>query len=318
MKAAVKNRSEMFICDIPAKMLKRNTNLSKGARMLYGTMRGLANGKTGELAIRGNPLGWKFIAREAEIGRDRWQRLLRELLASGYVTRVRERVELYKGGRKRNVLGRARYFVHKQPRTIKKSSALLVPDSRTVEESGIQISSETPYRQGRSASPAHEERQEAGRTREQSSSGSPATPDDDFRAISLELQANPFLPEETNILMDRIRRRLRERWPHLFEPYQQHIQEDDFLSSAIEMIGERGEERIINPIAYFTTALVEMLVHADGPDPQTFQDDFGWLVEKAQRKRQLRERYMDKLQPLTAEQEEARRQFNRVVEGKNQ
>ena len=282
--------------------------------MLYLAMRGLASGKTGELAIRGNPLDWRFIARRAEIGRDLWQRLLRELLASGYVTRERGRVEHYKGGRKRIVLGRARYFVHKQPKSIKKPSILLVPDSPTVEESGTQISSETPYCPERSASLVSEERKAVERTRAQSSSGSPATPDDDFRASSLESKANPFLPEETQILMDRIRRRLRERWPQLFELYKKHLQDDDFVSSAIELIGGRGEEQIINRIAYFTTALSEILVAADGPDPETFEDDLGWLIERAQKKRELREKYMGQLQPLSPKSEERRQQFNRMVE----
>ena len=34
-----------FICDLPAQLLQRNDKLSRGARMLYGTLRALANGK---------------------------------------------------------------------------------------------------------------------------------------------------------------------------------------------------------------------------------------------------------------------------------
>jgi|HubBroStandDraft_6_1064221.scaffolds.fasta_scaffold157765_2 hypothetical protein len=297
-----------FICDVPAKMLKRSKDLSKGARMLHGTMRGLANGRTGELAIRGNPLDWKFIAREAEIGRDQWQRLLRELLASGYVTRERERAEHYKSGRKRIVLGRARYFVHKQPKRAKKPSILLMPDSPTVEESGTQVFSETPYRAERSASPVCELKT-VEKKNHQSSSGSPATPDDDDDSRACSLESNPFLPDETKILMDRIRRRLRERWPQLFEPYKKQLQDDDFLSSAIQMIGERGEEQIVNPIAYFTTALIEILLTADGPDPETFDDDFGWLVQKAENKRDLREWFMPGFTGPTLQTEEHRRAF---------
>jgi len=295
-------------------MLKRSTQLSRGARSLYVTMRGLANGKTGELAIRGTPLDWRYIARQAEIGRNVWQRCLKELMVAGYVTREREMVELYKNGRKRMVWGRAHYFAHRQPKTTKKTMILPMPVSCTVEEKGAQISSETPYCPECSASPVTEERKAVERTRAQSSSGSPATPDDDFRASSLESKANPFLPEETQFLMDRIRRRLRERWPQLFELYKKHLQDDDFLSSAIELIGGRGEEQIINRIAYFTTALSEILVAADGPDPETFEDDFGWLIERAQKKRELREKYMGQLQPLSPKSEERRQQFNRMVE----
>jgi hypothetical protein len=318
MKPATKERSKPFICDVPATFLKRSTKLSRSARMLYMAMRALANGKTGELAIRGNPLDWRYISKQAEIGRNVWQRCLKELIAAGYVTREREIVEHYKDGRKRMVWGRAHYFAHRQPKTVKKPMILPMPLSCTVEEKGTQIFSETPYCLERGAPPASEEQKSVERRDIKSSSGAPPTLDDDFSSTSLDSEANPFLPEETKILMGRIRRRLRERWPHLFEPYQKHVQDDDFLASAIGMIGERGEERIINQIAYFTTALVEILVHADGPDPETFDDDFGWLVEIAEKKRQLREKYLGKLQPLTAEQDQARQQFNRMVDGKIQ
>jgi hypothetical protein len=79
--------ARLFIVDVPASLLKRNANLSKNARRLYLTMRGLANGKTGELAIRGCPLDWRYISRQAEMGRDAWQRGVRELIAAGLVVR---------------------------------------------------------------------------------------------------------------------------------------------------------------------------------------------------------------------------------------
>ena len=120
-------------------MTRKHANLSKAARSLYLTMRGLASGKSGELAIRGNPFDWKYIARKAEIGRDVWQRCIKELLAAGLVSRLRERVCMYRDGRKRAVLGRAHYFVHRQPKTAKKPKILLMPDFSTVEESGRQI-----------------------------------------------------------------------------------------------------------------------------------------------------------------------------------
>ena len=139
-----------FIVDVPASLLKRNATLSRNSRVLYLTMRGLANGKTGELAIRGNPLDWRYIARQAEMGRDAWQRAVRELIVAGLVVRKRPRVTIYRGGRRRVVLGRARYFVHRQARaakqakTDKESQVLLMPDFSAVEESGIQIASNTP------------------------------------------------------------------------------------------------------------------------------------------------------------------------------
>jgi hypothetical protein len=69
------------------------------------------------------------------------------LIAAGLVSRKRERVYIYRNGRKRAVLGRARYFVHrkqKTTKTTKTTTILLMPDSSTVEESGIQSSSKTP------------------------------------------------------------------------------------------------------------------------------------------------------------------------------
>jgi hypothetical protein len=308
------NRSDAFVCDMPAPMLKKNNKISKAARSLYATLRGLANGKTGELAIRGNPLDWKFIARAAEIGRDQWQRALRELIVSGWVTKKRERVELYKHGRKRNVLGRARYFVHKQPKPLKKPNILLVPDSPTVEGSGTQISSETPYCPARSVSPLSEERKGFERIRTKSSSGSPTTPDDDFQANSLESKANPFLPEEDKNLLMRIRKRLAELHKPLYGRFAEQIQDDDFMVAGIELVDGRGTDQIRNPATYFTTSLVEILIAAN-PGEQV-KDDFSRLIKRSRRRRERRQKYMGQLHPLSAESEEKRQQFNRMVEGR--
>ena len=128
-----------FVVDMPAPMLKRHAKISKGARMLYCTMRALANGRTGELSIRGGPLDWELIRRRAEICKNVWQRLLRELTAAGLVSCTRERVFVFKNGRKFAVLGRAHYFVYKQPKTKKKPVNLLKPFSCTVQEKGTQI-----------------------------------------------------------------------------------------------------------------------------------------------------------------------------------
>jgi hypothetical protein len=307
------NRSDAFVCDMPAPMLKKNNKISKAARSLYATLRGLANGKTGELAIRGNPLDWKFIARAAEIGRDQWQRALRELIVSGWVTKKRERVELYKHGRKRNVLGRARYFVHKQPKPLKKPNILLMPDSPTVEESGTQISSETPYCPVRGVSTLSEERKGFERIRTKSSSGSPPTPGDDVQVNSLESMANPFLPEEDRALLAQVRKRLRERHEPLYRQFLEQILDDDFLMAAIELIDFRGEDQILNPLAYFTTSIVEILSAAN---PGDGDDDFSRLVKQSQRRRKRRQRYLGPLQPLSVESEERRQQFNRMVEGR--
>ena len=314
MRIALKNRGKPFICDVPANMLKRSKEFSKGARMLYGTMRGLANGKTGELAIRNNPLNWKFIASEAEIGRDLWQRFLRELRASGYVTCVRERVEHYRGGRKRNVLGRARYFVHKQPKINEKQRLLLMPDSPTVEKSGRQFSSETPHRSEKGASPLNGERIRTRGTRTQSSSSSPEIADDDSHGNAMESKANPFLSEEDQALLCRIRKRLRERHEPLYRQFREHIEDDDFLMAGIELIDVRGKELILNPLTYFTMSFVEIFNTAR--PGEGIDDDFSVLVAEARRRHERREKYIGQLRPLSAESEERRQQFNRSMEGK--
>ncbi len=306
-------RRDPFICDMPAPMLKRHNRLSKAARSLYSTMRALADGTTGELAIRGNPLDWKCIAREAEIGRDQWQRGLQELTNAGLVSKERERVEHYKHGRKRKVLGRARYFVHKQPKPLKKPNILLMPDSPTVEESGTQLSSETPYCPVRGVSTLSEERKGFERIRTKSSSGSPPTPDDDVQVNSLESKANPFLPEEDRALLAQVRKRLRERHEPLYRQFLEQILDDDFLMAAIELIDFRGEDQILNPLAYFTTSIVEIFSAAN---PGDGDDDFSRLVKQSQRRRKRRQRYLGPLQPLSVESEERRQQFNRMVEGR--
>jgi hypothetical protein len=134
---AVPKSKRPFIVDIEASLLKRNARLSKAARSLYGTMCGLADGKTKELAINGHPLDWSYIAREAEIGRCSWLKYLRELTIAGLVRTERERVTRIVDGRKRVVFGRAHYFVPRQAiseENIKKQPILLRSISSTVQE----------------------------------------------------------------------------------------------------------------------------------------------------------------------------------------
>jgi hypothetical protein len=107
-------KKKPFIVDAPASMLKRNEQLSKGARHLYMTMRALADGKTGELKINGRWLRATAIESAAEIGRDARLRYMRELVAMGFVTRDFERVLRFIGGRRRMVRGRTQYKVHRE------------------------------------------------------------------------------------------------------------------------------------------------------------------------------------------------------------
>jgi hypothetical protein len=306
MKLATKERSKSFICDIPAHLLKRSTELSRGARNLYATMRALANGKTGELAIRGNPLDWRFIARRAEIGRDLWQRLLRELLASGYVTRERERVEHYRHGRKRIVLGRARYFVHKLPKTIRKPSILLMPDSSTVGESGTQIISETPYRGTASVVDvvSASERSEKGNQ----PSSSPCGHDDDSRETSVDSLTNLLLTDEDQILVRNVQARLHTQYPRAYDRNKSRVDDPAFIQEAICVVDGRGHSAISVSDAYFASGISKIL---------DCEMDMLALSATLARKEKLRKKYMTEFSPtLTPAQEESRQKFHRMVEGK--
>jgi len=130
-------------------MLKRNMQLSKNARHLYMTMRALANGRTGELKLNGRWLPAVAIDSDAEMCRDVRMSAMRELITFGFVTTDRERIERFIGGRKRVVLGRTRYRVHRQPmspcsKISKKPNVLLKSISSTVEEIDSQDLSNPP------------------------------------------------------------------------------------------------------------------------------------------------------------------------------
>jgi hypothetical protein len=307
MKATVKNRSKPFICDVPAQMLKRSTQFSRGARTLYVTMRALANGKTGELAIRGNPLDWRYISKQAEIGRFTWLKAQKELTAAGYVTVERERVYNYKGGKKRTVLGRAHYFAHRQPITIKKPLFAVKSDSCTVHESDPQISSETPYRNRAFAVGVARERK---KLKEARKSSSPTSDDDVSRVTSSDSKANPFCSEEDETLIRNVQGRLRVQYPQAYGRNKDLVDDSLFIQEAISLIDERGESAISVPHAYFASGIAKIL---------DCEKDRLILSDLVTRKARLRRKFTADFTPtLNATQEQARRRFNRMVEGKIQ
>jgi hypothetical protein len=118
---------KLFIVDAPAPMLRRSTEFSKNARILYMTMRAMADGRTGQLRIGTRWLLATAIDSAAEMCRDNRMCAMRELIALGLVTAERERVSRIIKGRERVVLGRTKYTVHK-PNTLLRSI------SSTVEE----------------------------------------------------------------------------------------------------------------------------------------------------------------------------------------
>ena len=139
--------SRPFIVDAPATMLKRNTELSRNARNLYGTMRALADGKTGHLKIKGRWLRACVFDRAAEMCRCVRLGAMRELVAYGLVTVERERIERFLDGRRRVVFGPCHYTVHRQAvsrKTFKKPQILQESIFSTVEEIDSQVFSNPP------------------------------------------------------------------------------------------------------------------------------------------------------------------------------
>jgi hypothetical protein len=313
MKGTAKTRSKPFICDVPAKMLKRSTQLSRDARSLYGTMRALANGKTGELAIRGNPLDWRFICKQAEIGRQTWLKARRELIAAGYMTVERERVYNYTGGSKRTVLGRARYFVHRQPKTIKTPLFLLESDSCTVQQSDPQILSETPSsaRLGFDGFDFQVSGLEDPRAQSSSPTQNPKG-DDDSRVPFSDSRANPFLTEEDSHIIRAVRKNLADAYSPLYGALQLESLPDEWFAVAMSFIESRGCAKIGSPVAFFTRAFVNFFSNiASGVRVEDDELLLKCVNEAVKRKAELREKYMANFSgQLCEESERQRRTFN--------
>ncbi len=157
--------------------------LSREARYVYLGLRGLANGRTGALAIKGNPLDWRYICKQLEIGRYTWLWVRKDLIAAGLLSENRLRVIRFKDGRKREVLGETTYYVHKQPlapKTDKKPRILLKSDSPNKGESDPQSFKDTLTGRGQSVSGVSLlEKAEKGRGKNHHLLLQPQEPDDD-------------------------------------------------------------------------------------------------------------------------------------------
>jgi hypothetical protein len=143
-RASSKSDSKLFVVDADARLFKGKNKLSLGEQSLYMTMRSLADGQTGELAINGHALDWRYICREAQISRCTWLKRRRGLIAAGLLYEHRERVAYFdhKVGRLRTVLAETHYFIRRQAdagKTTKNSMILLKSTSSTVEEVDPQI-----------------------------------------------------------------------------------------------------------------------------------------------------------------------------------
>jgi hypothetical protein len=182
-----------FTVDAEAAMLKRNRDLSRNARILYMALRALADGKTGELRIKGRWLKATEFDREAEMCREVRMAAMRELIAVGFVEMKRPRICRKISGRMRVVLAGCQYSVFKTPRPkIDQKPAdssrvdLLQSISSTVEEIGSQYLPEAPLRVRYSVSGSNGT--DSLREHTSSSSESPTknqTPDDDDVRVSI-------------------------------------------------------------------------------------------------------------------------------------
>jgi hypothetical protein len=110
-----------IVREISADMLRKNPQLSKGARMLWLTMKSMADYRTGELRHRQHWYTGKEIDQRAEISTRLRKGLMKELVKAGLVRWKRERVMRYLRDhftghqRMRWVLSHTHYFIPKVP-----------------------------------------------------------------------------------------------------------------------------------------------------------------------------------------------------------
>jgi hypothetical protein len=261
-----------------------------GTRNLYGTMRGLADGKTSELAINGHPLDWRYISSQAEIGRYSWLKYFRELRLAGLASATRERVLRVIDGRRHMVLGCSLYVVHRQaviPANFKNQPILLESDCPTVGESdpqiiqthqgaGVSTGFAVPRGEGISGASAHNHHLPA-----------EAHQSDDDRAGVL----NHF-----EKIQDKAKGALVAQGG-----------EPDFIDEALLLFDERSELHGSTPAtANYYLACFEQLKH----DSRQMAE----LWEVVARRRSLREKYMPGFTgQLSPESEKRRRKFNERV-----
>jgi hypothetical protein len=278
-------RKQPFIVDVDVRCTRKNSEikLTRGGRGIYVGLRGLADGKTGALAINGCPLDWQYICRQLEISHCTWRKYRRELLAVGLMWEKRDRVQIIKDGRRRAVLGRVTYYVLRQPdieETVKKPPFFLGATFSTVEKVAPQIIQRHPepsFQRVRSC-PASVSFLEL----EKSKSSSPAEKADDDA------------PSRFEKLQNAARLTLLERGEDL-----------EFVEVAINFIDERSATLGKSPssAAYYVTSF-QTLKHNS--------EEMAMLWEVVNRRRELRSKWMPGFTGhLSAESEAQRQEFNR-------
>ncbi len=298
-----KQREIFIVREVPATMVQRNPNISKGAQHLWLVMKSMADHRTGELRHRQHWFTGKEIDRRAGICDETRKKYMRELVALGLVRMERVRVDrvltdrLNGHRRRRTVLGETRYTVVKSLRKHSGSSTakkiyprkppvLLRPSSSIVEEIGSQFLSEN--HQG-AASGVHSQGQLAGVARNQNHHPAPwdPKPNDD---------STFDVGERIGNLQDRAARELVSLG-----------HDSEFVDLALSRIDERSSDAGTVPgsSAYYVQAFRTLLEN---------ERECAELTDEMLRLRRRRERYLGtpKLADLklTAEQEERRKHFN--------
>jgi hypothetical protein len=119
-----------IVREISADMLRKHPQLSKEARMLWLTMKSMADHRTGELRHRQHWFAGREIDARAEISTRKRKDLMKELVKAGLTRWERERVtrclkDRFTGRQRlRTVLGHTHYFIIKNPQTHKGSSTV--------------------------------------------------------------------------------------------------------------------------------------------------------------------------------------------------
>ena len=297
-----------FIVDASAAMLKKHEVLSRNARQLYLTMRALADGKTGELRIRGRWLKATDFDRAAEMSKNTRLPAMRELVATGLVTAKRSRGWRKMDGRMRAVAGPTKYTVHREPvpknhQKAKDSSKVHLQKSifSTVQEMDRQVLSNPPVGASGSVFSDSENGSRGERTNHHQHLAANHTADDDDARVSQSNQdgkrngkgkPNPPVEEQqTRVekILDRAAGILEKRG---HDPL--------FVAEALASIDQRSYEARSVPASerYFLIAYQNLL---DAPD------DLAEVTDQMIRKKSLRAKFMpDPIIPSEKDEEKIR------------
>jgi hypothetical protein len=250
-------KSSLYVVrEIPATLLRRNIRLSKAARELCTTMLSLADAKTGELRLpSGHWLDSRYISRQAEMGRDKFRRSRKELLAAGLIADKRPRIEIFQDGRRRNVLGESRYSVDLlklkglRESIIKNVDILLKPGFSTVEESGPHTSQTPPGCLGGGSSGVAENESQVGTLENHHPD---PTPDDDSRESVRKPDA---IEEETPNHIEKLQDEAVGTLSRLYQI------DPEFSAEAIRVIDERAAARYTYPASskYYIRSVINLL-----------------------------------------------------------